>query len=77
MERYIDFLQKSDKGDLLAPFAAAVMNGEFGCADLFNSQKIAEITQKYGKVTGADIAATLTAVPTATPTASATSTPSS
>jgi hypothetical protein len=49
-----------------------VLNGDFGCADLFNSQKIAEVMQKYGTVTRADIAATLTAVPTATVAASAT-----
>jgi tetratricopeptide (TPR) repeat protein len=68
----IAIIQRSDQADLLAPFAAAVMNGEFGCKDLFDSAKIAEIQEKYGSVTGETISATLTAL---APTPEATATP--
>lgn len=62
----IGVVQQSDQAELLIPFAAAVLNRDFECGDLFTSAKIAAVMGKYGTVTAADISATLTAV-TATP----------
>ena len=68
--------QQTYQADLLAPFAAAVMNGEFGCKDLFDSAKTRQIMEKYGSLKSADIALTLTALaPTATVQPAATPTP--
>jgi serine/threonine-protein kinase len=74
----VQHIQDSKQADALAPFAAAVMNGEFGCQDLFNSKKIADIMAKYGNLKAADIAVTLTAAaptPTTTPETTATAAP--
>ncbi|HEX2618547.1 MAG TPA: hypothetical protein VHL11_00335, partial [Phototrophicaceae bacterium] len=72
--KYLANIQRSDQGNTLAPFVAGVLNGEFGCKDLFNSAKIRQIVDKYGNLKAADLAVTLTAVapiPTIVPTATA------
>ncbi|MBC8171538.1 MAG: protein kinase, partial [Anaerolineae bacterium] len=58
--KQLAIVQRNDQGDLLAPFATAVLNGEFGCKDLFNSTKIRQIEDKYGSLTATDFGVTLT-----------------
>jgi hypothetical protein len=80
--QYILSIQHSAKGDEMAPFAAAVLNSEFGCKDVFNTTKIREVMDKYGNLKAADLAITLTAaaptitqIPEETMTATATPIP--
>lgn len=59
-QRTIAAAMRTEQSNLLAPFAAAVLNGEFGCGDLFDSEKVTATQAKYATVTSVNLIATLT-----------------